>query len=292
MNESVSGDDSAAYDGPIVDAHVHFWDPSELRCPWLADQPALDRPFGPAEYGAAADWGMADRIVFIEANCRRSDNVREAARIARLASAESRIAGIVAFADLADPATLPASLDALQRVEAVRGLRHNIQGEPPGFCVSHAFVDGVREAGRRGLTFDLCATHDQLGEVVTLARRCPDTRLVLDHCGKPAITGAVREPWRTRIAELAACGNVACKLSGLLTEVGPDWTDADLVPYAEHVVACFGDGRVMVGSDWPVLTLAGTLADWHGFTRRFTADWSAASRRRFHHDNAAGFYGL
>ncbi len=292
MNESVSGDDSALRHGPAVDAHVHFWDPAELRCPWLVDVPALDRPFGPADYGAASGWGEDDRLVFIEANCRRSDNVREAARIARLASAEPRIAGIVAFADLADPATLPASLDALQRIDGVCGIRHNIQGEPPGFCVSHEFVDGVREAGRRGLTFDLCATHDQLAEVVTLARRCPHTRIVLDHCGKPAIAAGSMEPWRTRIATLATLANVWCKLSGLLTEAGADFSDTDLVPYAEHVVACFGEGRVMYGSDWPVLTLAGTLADWHGFTRRFTADWSAAARRQLHHDNAAGFYGL
>jgi L-fuconolactonase len=254
--------------------------------------PALDRPLGPAEYGGASGWRADDRVVFVEANCRRSDNVREATRIARLASAEPRIAGIVAYADLTDRTTLPASLDALQHTPRVCGIRHNIQGEPPGFCVSHAFVDGVREVGRRGLTFDVCATHDQLDDIVTLARRCPDTRLVLDHCGKPAIAAGSVEPWRTRIAALAGCANVLCKVSGLMTEAGADWTEADLVPYAEHVVECFGDERVMYGSDWPVLTLAGTLADWHGFTRRFTAGWTEAARRRFEHDNAAGFYGL
>lgn len=292
MNGPGAGDDSAARAGPVLDAHVHFWDPAELHCPWLADVPELDRAFGPADYGAAAGWRAADRLVFVEANCRRSDNVREAARIARLAAAEPRIAGIVAYADLTDPAMLPASLDALQRVEGVRGIRHNIQGEPPGFCVSQAFVDGVREVGRRGLTFDLCATHDQLGEVVTLARRCPDTRLVLDHCGKPAIAAASLEPWRTRISALAECGNAWCKVSGLPSEAGRDWTDADLAPYAGHVIERFGDERVMFGSDWPVLTLAGTYADWHGFTRRVTADWSGEARGRFYHDNAAGFYGL
>jgi L-fuconolactonase len=286
MRETESGD------APVVDAHVHFWDPEELHCPWLAEVPALGRRFGPAEYGAASGWRAGDRVVFVEANCRRSDNIREAVRITWLAAAEPRIAGIVAYADLSDRATLPASLDALERLERVRGIRHNIQGEPPGFCVSHSFVDGVREVGRRGLTFDLCATHDQLGDVATLAERCPDTRLVLDHCGKPAIAAGSLEPWRERIRALAALGNVWCKFSGLLTEAGPQWTEADLRPYAEHVVASFGDARVMFGSDWPVLNLAGSFADWHGFTRRFTAGWSAEARRRFEHDNAAGFYGL
>jgi predicted TIM-barrel fold metal-dependent hydrolase len=76
MNDAGSGDDPAARVGPVVDAHVHFWDPTELQCPWLAGVLALDRPFGPADYSEASGWAADDRLVFVEANCRRSDNVR------------------------------------------------------------------------------------------------------------------------------------------------------------------------------------------------------------------------
>ena len=183
-------------------------------------------------------------------------------------------------------------LAALSACHSVKGIRQNIQGQPAGFCRRHAFVEGVWKVGRRELVFDLCATHDQLGEVADLVRDCPDTRFVLDHCGKPAIRDRCFEPWSAALARLAAHKNVCCKLSGLLTEAGERWRPEDLLPYATRVVECFGPERVLYGSDWPVLTLAGDYRDWYGFTERVTQGWSATDRSRFYGDNAARVYGL
>jgi predicted TIM-barrel fold metal-dependent hydrolase len=289
----------------IVDAHVHFWDPAALHYPWLDAIPPLDRAFLPSAYRGAAGEIPVSRIVFVEANCRPDEAAREVAWVERLAEAEPRIAGIVAFADLtaglgagdsglgAGGSGLGCTLDGLCRAPLVKGIRQNIQGQPAGFCVQRAFVDGVREVGRRGLTFDLCGTHDQLGEVVQLVRQCPDTRFVLDHCGKPAIRDQRTEPWRGHIAALAAQDNVSCKLSGLLTEAAPEgWSDDALVPYAAWVVESFGAERVMYGSDWPVVTLAGSYCDWYGFTERITSGWSAVERSHFYEGNATRVYGL
>ena len=184
-------------------------------------------------------------------------------------------------------------LDALSCSPLVKGIRQNIQGQPAGFSLGRGFVEGVREVGRRQLVFDLCVTHDQLDEVAGLVRECPDTRFVLDHCGKPAIRSRQLDPWRADIARLADHDNVYCKLSGLLTEAGPgQWCADDLLPYAEWIVRCFGTERVMYGSDWPVLTLAGTYGDWYRFTHGLTMGWSAAEQRRFYGDNAVRVYGL
>jgi len=202
-------------------------------------------------------------------------------------------AGIVAFASLTAPSDLHRVLDALAARSKVKGIRHNIQGEAPGFCTQAAFVEGVRTVGARGLTFDLCATHDQLSEVLQLVRACPDTRFVLDHCGKPAIRDGLLDPWRSDIACLAECANVWCKVSGLVTEASRvAWRQTDLVPYALHVVECFGVDRVMYGSDWPVLTLAASYTDWFRFTEHLTAKWSDAERRRFYGDTARSVYAL
>ena len=282
----------------IVDAHVHFWNPVALHYPWLEETPSLNRMFLPADYRAATGEIPISKLVFVEADCRPDEAPREVALIEQLAATEPRIAGIVAFADVAEglgagSLELGRALDELARSPRVKGIRQNIQGQPAGFCSQRAFVDGVREVGRRGLTFDLCATHDQLGEVVQLVRECPDTRFVLDHCGKPAIRDRRTEPWRNDIAALAAQGNVSCKLSGLLTEAALEgWSDDDLLPYANRVVQVFGTERVMYGSDWPVLTLAGSYCDWYGFTERLTAAWSAGERSRFYESNAARAYRL
>jgi len=277
----------------IVDAHVHFWDPSALRYPWLDGLPALDRPFLPAAYATATSGIPIDGMILVEANCLPHETLGEAAFFEHVAATDSRVAGIVAFASLTAPNELDHTLDALSARPAVRGIRHNIQGEPAGFCTESSFVEGVRKAGSRGLTFDLCATHDQLREVLELVRLCPNTRFVLDHCGKPAIRDRLLDPWRADIADLADCANVWCKLSGLVTEASrSEWREADLVPYASHVVERFGTERVMYGSDWPVLTLATGYGAWFGFIEWFTKRWSEAERRGFYRDNARRAYGL
>lgn len=278
----------------IVDAHVHFWDPRALHYPWLAELPALERPFLPADYRAQTPDADATRVVFVECNALPAESALEVALVERLARdtphVTVRIDGVVAFADVASRGA--AALDPLPASPLVKGVRQNVQGHPPGYCRTPRFVEGVQETGRRGLAFDLCATHDQLGDVIALAERCPETRLVLDHCGKPPIRAGAWEPWATHVAALGAMPHVCCKISGLLTEAAPGASDDDLLPYAAHAAACFGPERVLYGSDWPVLTLAGDHARWLAFAGRLTADWRDGARRAFYHDNAARVYGL
>jgi L-fuconolactonase len=277
----------------IVDSHVHFWDPERLDYPWLDSLPRVRRAFDPADLDRDALGLPLGGLVFVECNCRGEQALQEARMVAEMAVREPRILAIVAFADLMSPEQLPPLLDAYVSLPLVRGIRHNIQGNPPGFCLHDHFIQGVREVGRRGFTFDLCATADQLPDVVELAARCPETALVLDHCGKPRIGARALDPWRLHIRNLAALPNVHCKLSGLLTESGPaGWSEEELVPYAEQVADAFGPDRLMYGGDWPVLTLAGTYREWYQFTRRFTEDWEPARQAAFYRENALRFYGI
>jgi L-fuconolactonase len=277
----------------VVDSHVHFWDPDRLVYPWLESLPRLRRRFVAADLDRDALGVPLEGLIFVECNCRGEEALAEARAVTEMSERDPRIRGIVAFADLTAPDDLPPLLEAYRALGLVRGVRHNIQGNPPGFCVSDLFVDGVREVGNRGFTFDLCATEDQLAEVVELARACPGTRFVLDHCGKPDIGARALDPWRVRIRELAALPNVWCKLSGLLTETGPaGWTEEELLPFSTHVLEAFGPDRLMYGGDWPVLTLAGTYREWYQFTRRFTEDWETPQRASFYGGNARRFYGI
>lgn len=94
-----------------------------------------------------------------------------------------------------------------------------------------------------------------------MARDLPGVSFVLDHGGKPGITRGQYEPWASLVAELAACPNVAGKLSRLVTEAGPHWSAEQIGPYASHLIDSFGPHRLMVGSGWPVCTLAGTYGE-------------------------------
>jgi L-fuconolactonase len=66
------------------------------------------------------------------------------------------------------------------------------------------------------------------------------------------------------IAAVAAHPSVVCKMSGMATEASPDWTASHLKPYVDHLLEVFGPGRILWGSDWPVLNLAGDYSRWIG----------------------------
>ena len=73
-------------DDAVVDAHVHFWDPAELRYPWLDGVPALRRAFLPADHAAAVLDAPVERLVFVEANPTPGEAAREVAFAERLCS--------------------------------------------------------------------------------------------------------------------------------------------------------------------------------------------------------------
>lgn len=274
----------------IVDSHVHFWDPNRLRYPWLADTPPLNRAFGPTDYEQATAGIGIERMVFVECNPDPACALEEVQFIEALAREEPRIGAMVAFADLLDP-RLPEQLERLAAHPSVRGVRHNIQWNPPGFALQRAFVEGVQAVGAAGLHFEIGPTHDQLGDVVELVQRCPDVRLVLDHCGKPGIRAGEIDAWAAHIRTLADHEALHCKLSGLVTEAEPfAWTGDTLEPYAACVLDAFGPGRVLYGGDWPVVTQASTYRDWYGCSLHLTRHLDEIQHKRVYRDNALAFY--
>ena len=276
----------------VIDAHVHFWNPGALHYPWLRSVPELRRTFQPADFESFAS-GEVDQVLFVEANCRPSESMRELDFVDGLAEREPRIVGAVAYVDMCDVPARDLALEQLKTRRRVVGVRHNIQGTPRGFSLQPEFVAGVQAVGASDLVFELCITADQLLEVTELVRRCPDTSFVLDHCGKPSIRTDDFEPWATDLARLAEYENVACKVSGLASEARPEQRTAEgLFRYARHAMYCFDSNRVMYGSDWPVVTTAGGEPAWRTIVEGFTSDWTTAGRQAFFSGNAIRLYGL
>jgi L-fuconolactonase len=278
----------------FVDSHVHFWDTGLLDYPWLSEFPGIAGRHTPEELGNEAGASTPGRIVFVQAECDRKRWLDEVEWVEALAAREPRIAGIVAHAPMdGGPGTL-AAIERLAGKPLVRGARHLIQGEPdPLFCIRPEFLAGVRELGRRGLTFDICCRHSQLPAVIELVRRCPQTVFILDHGGKPAIERGGLNPWREHIAALAAEPNLVCKLSGLVTEARRGgWCLDDLRPYAAHLLASFGPGRILFGSDWPVAKLACGYLLWLEGARQLVSDLAPRDIRAVFSDNARRVYRL
>jgi len=278
----------------FTDSHIHFWDSSLRRYPWLAAFPSIAAAQGPAELLREAGGDAPARVVFVQADCDRAAALDEVAWAQSLSSPALPVAGIVAFSPMDAGAGTLAMLRSLVGIPLVRGVRHLIQGEAdPSFCLRSAFLEGVRECGELGLSFDICVRHPQLAPVVELVRQCPATSFVLDHAGKPDLRFNVLDSWRTHIAELAACPNVACKVSGLVTEAGTAALDpARFVPTISHLLETFGPSRLLFGSDWPVVKLSSPYSTWLQMALSLLSHLPPADQAAIFHGNAGRIYRL
>jgi L-fuconolactonase len=263
---------------PVIDSHIHFWDPSRMRYAWLDQLPGLRRAFRPEHLQTGAV--RINAMVFVEADRRQSEALTEVEWASAL-SAPSRppVAGIVAAAALESPGA-DGELDALAGSRDVKGVRRLLQDTRPGFALEPSFVRAVQSLAGRDLVFDVCVRQHQLAEVRALVEQCPEVTFVLDHVGKPRVGPLPDRSWLVEIERLAALSNVRCKLSGLTSEVldpiGFGGQSGLFRPYLEHAVQQFGPSRCMFGSDWPVASLTVTYEGWYEYVLAALMDLSAA----------------
>jgi L-fuconolactonase len=282
-------------DFPIVDSHVHLWDPKRFRMPWIDDIPPLRQPFELNEYSEHTQGLPVEAMVYLQVDVTPAYGLLEASWAAAQAERDPRLLGLVAYAPLEDGLVASSYLDALKKTgPLVKGIRRLIQAETdPEFHVRPDFLDAVRLLPKYGLSFDICIRSDQLARSIDLVRACPETAFVLDHLGKPEVKAHVLDPWRAQISELAELPNVVCKVSGLVTEADhAHWTPAELEPYVAHVLAAFGEDRVLFGGDWPVVTLAASYKRWVSTLEGLTSNLQPDAQKKLWGDNARRVYRL
>ena len=260
----------------VLDSHRHFWHYTDAEFGWIADD-CLRRDFLPTDCG-----GM-DPCVAVEAR----QCVEETHWLLDLADRHDFIKGVVGWLPIAADdfvKTLDGFLTANH--SKLVAIRHVVQDEPDdGFILRPDFVRGVRTLLEKGLAYDILVFERHLPNVLKFVDALPDdARLVLDHFGKPRDFAS----WRRLVGELAKRGNVQCKLSGLVTEVG----QVDFVPYLETALEAFGADRLMFGSDWPVVTAHMEYAAWRGVVDSFAASLSENEHKALMGGTARRFYGL
>jgi len=249
-----------------IDAHQHFWDPARADYPWMAgtEMAPIRRAFGPADLAPLLRENHIDASILVQ--CRAS--LAETREFLGIADVTPFIAGVVGWVDLTDPA-VGNTIDQLRAQPGggkLVGIRHQVHDEPdPDWLARGDVQRGIAAVIGRDLAYDLLIRTRELPAAIATARACPQGRFVLDHAAKPPIATGFGQPsattWAERLAELAACGNVWCKISGLATEaIWTDWDAERLLPFVTHAARCFGEDRLMFGSDWPVCLLAGSYA--------------------------------
>ena len=277
-----------------IDAHQHYWRLARGDYGWLTPAlAALHRDFGPADLAPhLAEAGIAGTVLV-----QAAPTAAETDYLLALAARAPSVHGVVGWVDLAAP-DAAARLRALRPAGRLVGIRPMLQDiADAGWVLQPTVVAGIAAAGALGLVFDALIQPRHLETVAVLAATLPELSIVIDHAAKPAVARwRVGDDdfaaWRDGLARLACAPRVTCKLSGLATEAAADWRADDLAPYVEVLLALFGPERLMFGSDWPVVNLAGGFARWHAAARTLTGALPEAARAAIFGGTARRVYGL
>jgi L-fuconolactonase len=272
-----------------IDTHQHYWRYSRAEYEWIDDaMSAIRRDFTPDDAKREMDAAGFHASVAVQVR----QTLHETRWLLALAELHPFIAGVVGWADLQAPG-IGDDLDALTNDSHLIGIRHIVQAEPDGFMERPAFHRGMRALTARDLPYDLLVYARQIAQADALVAAHPAQRFLLDHLGKPDIRGGGYEPWRREFDRLAAKPNVWCKLSGLVTEADwHGWTPGQLRPYLDHALEAFGPARLMVGSDWPVCTLAASYADTMAIVLDALDEYSADEQAQVLSGTAQTFWNL
>ncbi|MDE0891087.1 MAG: amidohydrolase family protein [Planctomycetota bacterium] len=273
-----------------IDAHQHCWkyDPEEY--PWMGDDMASLRvDHMPPDLHQHLQRHEIDGALMVQVR----QNLDETRWMLDLADQYPYILGVVGWVDLCSPEA-GAQLDEFKEHPKFKGVRHLVQDEKDSnYLLRDDFCRGVREVADRGLTYDILVYPKQLDAAIQFADRFEDAPLVLDHLAKPFIAKGEIEPWATKIKALAERPNVACKISGMVTEANwTEWKKDVFHPYLDVCFEAFGEDRLIYGSDWPMCELAGGYMKMAAVTADYAARVSGEAREKLFGRNAVRWYGL
>jgi L-fuconolactonase len=276
-----------------IDAHQHYWKLAWSEYAWMHPHKAIQRDYGPEDLAPLLQAAKIGGTVLVQADATE----RETDRLIELALHTQTVLGIVGWVDFASPGAV-AEVERRAAEPLLCGLRPMLELVDDAKWILQPQIGPVLQAMvRTGLCFDALIQPRHLTAIAALVDRHPDLSIVIDHGGKPNLalegrrTGAFAR-WRDDMRALAAHPRIHCKLSGLLTQAPPDWTSDHILPAAETLLDLFGPDRLIWGSDWPVLTLAGTYQQWVEITEHVLRGLTDAQRAAVWGGNAIRFYGL
>ncbi|WP_353535475.1 amidohydrolase family protein [Cognatishimia sp. WU-CL00825] len=275
----------------IIDSHQHFWQLSRGDYPW-PDESVMPifRDFGPNDLKPLLAETGVKGTVLVQA----TDTAAETEFLLRLAGKTDFVCGVVGWLDFSSEDVVE-TIDRLRSNFALKGFRPMLQNiEKTDWILQDAQKIGLSHMEKNRLCFDALIQPRHLSTLNQLAKRYPDLPIVIDHVAKPKPekNHLPPETWMNGIKALATRQNVFCKLSGMVTEIGTDWTYDDVAPTADFILATFGSDRVMFGSDWPVVNLASDYATWWQTVQKLIAPLSPSQKQAVLGGNAQRFYRL
>jgi L-fuconolactonase len=246
----------------MIDAHFHSWLLSRGDYGWLKPE------IGPIYRDVSvADWQKLAVPLGITGGVlvQAAPTLAETLHLLALAEAHPAVLGVVGWVDFA-AADAVVHIQELTKHPKLKGLRPMLHDLPdPTWILQPAVQAALSEMEKLGLVFDALIRPTYLPCILQIAKQYQNLSIVIDHGAKPEIalgTEAAWQPWADGMKALAGLPNVSCKLSGLLTEAGESPQFGNCQVWITHMIHLFGAERLMWGSDWPVLELAGVYEHW------------------------------
>lgn len=274
-----------------VDSHHHFWNYSAEQYPWIApSMQILRQNYGPNELEPEITHSGIDAVISVQAR----QTTEETEWLLGIAEQNSFVVGVVGWLPLASP-DIGEHLSQYSEGSLLKGIRHVVHDEPDdAFILGTDFNRGVGQIKTHGMVYDILIFAKHLENTIKFVDQHPEQPFVLDHIAKPTIQEAeFHDAWKQSISELAKRPNVACKFSGVATEVKDKvWTVEMIKPYWDVVWEAFGSERLMFGSDWPVCLLRTPYVTWVDAVTELAIGLSEAEREAFWGGNAERIYKL
>jgi len=271
-----------------IDAHQHFWQYNAVEYGWIDDSmQSLRRDFLPSHLEPELERNGFHGCIAVQAR----QSLDESQWLLKLADRYPFIHGVVGWVDLRSP-EVPYQLELLSGSPKFVGVRHIVQSEPDNrFLLQPDFLRGIALLVEFDLAYDILIYTRHLGVTAEFVAKFDRQRFVLDHLGKPDIRAGNLLEWSQGIRAVARFPNVFCKLSGLVTEAKWDsWQHDDFTSYLDVAFECFGPNRLMIGSDWPVCTVAGDYASVVNIVKGYLNRLSQEERNAVLGETAQKFY--
>jgi L-fucono-1,5-lactonase len=239
---------------PIVDAHIHLFDPTRPQGAPYSGPPGVPTvPALPDRYRTlAVPLGIVGAVK-VEASPWIEDNLW----VLEVAQRDPIIVGVIGNLEPEKP-EFPEYLERYRKNPLFRGIRcGNLWGRDLTAQVSSpAFIRGLELLAQADLVMDTAnPLVPLLDAIVRLTDKVPTLRVVVDHLPslEPPEPAAERSAYDRVLRELAQRPQVYVKLSAIIHRVN-NQVSTDLKthrPRLDALMGIFGEDRVIFGSDWP-----------------------------------------
>ena len=270
-----------------MDAHQHFWRLDRGDYGWLTPAlGAIHRDFGPADLAPILARHRIGRTILVQA----APTEAETAWLLDVARETPFVAGVVGWTDF-EASDAPDAIVRLAGREKLVGLRPMVQDiADPDWLARRSLAPAFQAMAAQGLVFDALVLPRHLPRLAGVLERHPGLAVVVDHGAKPRIRERELDAWRAGMAAIAAHPGTCCKLSGLVIEARSGDGAAELAPWIDALVELFGPERLIWGSDWPVVELAGGYDRWRAIALEALSGLAADERDAVLGGNAQRLY--